>query len=68
MLAFFNMDEKLDFLIESLKFETTTLANISIFSLTILVGISVSWLTLMVSNSKMSLRVSSLCIFEKAKR
>ena len=68
MLAFFNMDEKLDFLIESLKFETTTLANIPIFSLTILVGISVSWLTLMVSNSKMSLRVSSLCIFEKAKR
>ena len=41
MLAFFNMDGKLDFSIESLKLETRTLANISEFSLTIFVGISV---------------------------
>ena len=42
MVAFFNMDRKLDFSIESLKFETKTLADISAFSLPIFVGISVS--------------------------
>ena len=35
MLAFLNMDGKLDFSIELLKFETKTLANISVFTLTI---------------------------------
>ena len=44
-LAFFNMDGKFDFLIESLKFETRTLTKISAFSLTTFVGISVSWQT-----------------------
>ena len=42
MVAFFNMDRKLEFSIESLKFETKTLADISAFSLPIFVGISVS--------------------------
>ena len=42
MLAFFNMDGKLDFPIESLKLETKALANISTFPLRIFVGISVS--------------------------
>ena len=60
MVAFFNMDGKLDFSIESLKFETRTLANKSAFSLTIFVGISVSWQALEVSNSRMSLKRSSL--------
>ena len=60
MVAFFNMDGKLDFSIESLKFETRTLANKSAFSLTIFVGISVSWQALEVSNSRMSLKSSSL--------
>ena len=67
MVAFFNMDGKLDFSKESLKFETRTFANISAFSLTIFVGISVSWQALEVSNFKISLRTSSLCIFEKKK-
>ena len=40
--AFFKMDRKLDILIESLKFEIRTLANISLFSLTIFVGMVVS--------------------------
>ena len=31
MLAFFNIDEKLGFSVELLKFETRTLANISTF-------------------------------------
>ena len=67
MFGFFSMDGKFDFLIESLKFETKTLANVSAFSLTIYVGIWVSWQALEVSNFKMSLRISSLCIFEKEK-
>ena len=59
------MDGKLDFSIESLKFETRTLANISAaLSLTIL-GISVFWEAFEVSKFKMSLRILSLCIFEK---
>ena len=65
MIAFFNTDGKLDFSIESFKFETRTLANISAFCLTIFVGISVSWQALEVSNLKMSLRILSLCVFEK---
>ena len=47
MVAFFNKkDGKLDFLVESLTFEKRTLANISVFSLTVFVGISVSWIAL----------------------
>ena len=65
MVAFFNMNGKLGFSIESLKFETRTLANISAFSLTIFVGISLSRQALEVSNFKMSLRIAFLCIFEK---
>ena len=65
MIAFFNMDGKLDFSIESFKFEIRTLANIFAFYLTIFVGISVSWQALEVSDFKMSLRILSLCIFEK---
>ena len=41
-LASINMDGKLDFSKESLKFETRTLVNKSAFSLTTFVGISVS--------------------------
>ena len=67
MVTYFNMDGKLNFSIESLKFEARTLANISAFPLTIFVGISVSRQALEVSNIKMSLRISSLCIFEKEK-
>ena len=67
MVAFFNMDGKLDFSIEPLKFETRTLAHISAFCLTIFVGMSVSWQVLEISNFKMSLRTSSLFIFEKEK-
>ena len=67
MVAFFNMDGKLDFSIESLKFETKTLADISAFSLPIFVGISVSQQALEVSNFKMSPRISSLCVFDKEK-
>ena len=67
MPALFNIDGKLDFPIESLKLETRTFANISAFSLTIFVGMLVSWQALEVSNFKMSLRISSLCIFEKEK-
>ena len=61
------MDGKLNFSIKLLKFETRMLANISGFCLTIFVGISVSWEALEVSNFKMSLRILSLCIFEKEK-
>ena len=43
ILAYFNMNGKLDFSIESLKFETKTLANMFAFSLTTFVGILVSW-------------------------
>ena len=67
MVAVFNMGGKLDVSIESLKFETRTLAIISEFFLAIFLGISVSWQALEVSNLKMSLRISSLCIFEKEK-
>ena len=66
-LHFLKMDGKLGFSIESLKFETRTLANISAFFLTIFIGISVSWEALEVSNFRMSLRISSLGIFEKEK-
>ena len=38
MVAFFNMDGKLDFSIASLKFETRTLADITAFTLMIFVG------------------------------
>ena len=60
MVAFFNMDGKLEFSLESLKFETRMLTNISAFSLTIFVGMSVSWQALEVSNFKMSLRISPI--------
>ena len=59
------MDGKLVFSIELLKFETRTLANISAFSLTVFVGISVTRQALEIFNFKMSLRISSLCIFDK---
>ena len=70
MLAFFNMDGKLDFSIELLKSDTRTLANISAFSFMIFVGISVSWQALKVSNFKMSLgfRVYVFLNFGKEKR
>ena len=68
MVEFFNFFGKLDFSIESLTFETRTLANIQAFSLTIVVGISVSWQALEVSNFKMSLKISSVFIFEKKKQ
>ena len=42
MLAYFNMNGKLDFSTESLKFETKTLANMFAFSLTTFLGILVS--------------------------
>ena len=67
MVASFNMDGKLDFSIGSLKFETRTLANISAYSLTIFVEILVSWQALKVSNFRISLRISFLCILEKEK-
>ena len=67
MVAFFNMDRKLDFSIESLKYEIMTLANIAAFSYTIFVVISVSWQVLEFCNFKISLRILSLCIFEKEK-
>ena len=66
MVAFFNKkDGKLDFLVESLTFEKRTLANISVFSLTVFVGISVSWITLEVYHFQMSL---SLFVFLKKKK
>ena len=67
MVAFFNMDEKLDFSTESLKYETMTLANIAAFSYTIFLVISVSWQVLEFCNFKISLRILSLCILEKEK-
>ena len=63
--AFFREDGKSDFQTKSLKLARRILANISAFSLTIFVGISVSWHALDVSYFKISLRISSLFIFEK---
>ena len=54
MLAVFNMDGRLDFSIESLKFDDFC-------------GNTVSWQALEDFNFKISLRISSLCIFEKEK-
>ena len=68
MVEFFNFFGKLYFSIEPLTFETSTLANIKAFSLTIAVGISVSWQALDVSSFKMSLKISSVFIFEKKKQ
>ena len=59
MFAFSNMDGKLDFSVESLNFETRTLANISAFSLAIIRGL----VPLIASNFKMSLRTLFLSIF-----
>ena len=65
ILAFFREDGKLDFSTDSLKLARRVSANISTFSLIIFVRISVSWHALEVSNFKISLRISSLFIFEK---
>ena len=63
----FDIDGKSDFSIESLKFETRTLANIFAFSLTVFAGISVSRQALEVFNFKMSLRIRFFVFLKRKK-
>ena len=64
-VCLFRKAGKLDSSTELLKLARRMPVNISAFSFIIFVGISVSWHALEVSSFKISLRISSLFIFQK---